>query len=84
MTNIPDFCNSSTDTDVAALKARCEDARALGIVQSGESELMVIFDGELGSLTLFSRLVRLWDVRFGIGVHFRLMLGRFSADYLLI
>lgn len=47
MTNIPDFSSASTDQEVAALKARCEDARALGIVQSGESELMIIYDGEL-------------------------------------
>ena len=31
---------------MAALKARCEDARALGIIQSGESELMIIYNGK--------------------------------------
>jgi len=44
VTNIPDFSSASTDQDVAALKARCEDARALGITQSGESELMIIYN----------------------------------------
>jgi len=46
VTNIPDFANGPPEQEMplAALKARCEAARALGIVQSGESELMVIYD----------------------------------------
>jgi len=46
VTNIPDFASGPPEQEIAlaALKARCEAARALGIVQSGESELMVIYN----------------------------------------
>ena len=34
---------------MAALKARCEDARAPSIIQSGESEQMIIYNGKLSA-----------------------------------
>ncbi|KZS88061.1 hypothetical protein SISNIDRAFT_460111 [Sistotremastrum niveocremeum HHB9708] len=44
VTTVPDFSKSNGDRAVAHLKARCEDGKVLGMLQSGDRELLVIYD----------------------------------------
>ncbi|EJU00455.1 hypothetical protein DACRYDRAFT_117410 [Dacryopinax primogenitus] len=41
---VPDLLHVSGDKALAALKQRCESSKPLGLVRSGETELLVVFD----------------------------------------
>ncbi|KAI5892712.1 uncharacterized protein SCHCODRAFT_02501635 [Schizophyllum commune H4-8] len=43
-TVVPDFSNHSTDLAMGLLKTKVEDARPLGLVPCGSSELLVVYD----------------------------------------
>lgn len=45
MAVVPDFSAATTDARVAALRAKCEEARSLGIVRVDGDEIMVIYQG---------------------------------------
>ena len=44
---VPDFSVTKDDSLMIALKTRCDDARALGIVRISENEDMVIYQGNV-------------------------------------
>ncbi|KZT57930.1 hypothetical protein CALCODRAFT_495589 [Calocera cornea HHB12733] len=41
---VPDFAQSSNDKAMASLKQRCEVSKPLGMVRSGEAELLVVYE----------------------------------------
>ena len=43
---VPDFSESNSNAAMAALKSKCDSARALGIVHVSQHERLVIYDGK--------------------------------------
>lgn len=41
---VPDFAGATSDTDMADLKTRCEDAKPLGLIRTESGEILVIYD----------------------------------------
>ena len=49
---VPDFSESNSNAAMAALKSKCDSARALGIVHVSQYERLVIYDGKRFTLPL--------------------------------
>ncbi|KAH0833307.1 hypothetical protein J3R83DRAFT_12372 [Lanmaoa asiatica] len=71
---VPDFGSASHNSATADLKARCEDAKALGLVRHDATELMVIYDTmgcyitKYGQPTRDSAFIR-WEIKATSFVH---------------
>ena len=49
---VPDFSESNSNAAMAALKSKCDSARALGILHVSQHERLVIYDGKRFTLPL--------------------------------
>lgn len=60
---VPDFYAAGDDDRIAALKARCDEAKPLGLARSDHDEILVIYEGwsSLIDLMIYLISIKKWD-----------------------